>query len=140
MTFEKAVERLPECSYAVCEGSAFGDRTIEIWFLYPQNAEEIRDPKAEDGPAVRCEGSMVNDRGEIIGGGVEDWFMPSEVPDRIPEEVQDAKWHEAKIEGDDEFPTGFHANVILHVLEGASRQEARQEGGWPEKWESFVQR
>ena len=81
---------------------------------------------------------MVNERGQILGGGVEDWFMPSEVPGGIPEHVRSAEWHEAAIAGDDEFPTGFHANIILRVLEGASRGEAREEGGWPEKWESLV--
>lgn len=138
MTFEQAVERLPKCSYAVCEGSFLGDRTVEVWFLYFQDSSEVGDPRAEDGPAVQCEGSVVDRRGRVAGGGVEDWYMPSQVPDQVPEKAQNAEWHEAKIEGYDGFPTGFHANVILHVMEGASVEKAKTARGWPEKWRSFA--
>lgn len=138
MTFEQAIERLPKCSYAVCENSVFGDRTIEVWFLYFQNAEDIGDPMAEDGPAVKRESSVVDRRGRVIGGAGENWYMPSEVPDQIPERAQSAKWHAAKIEGYDDFPLGFHVNVILRVMEGASVVEAKHAEGWPEKWESFA--
>lgn len=137
MTFQEALDRLPKCSHAVTEGTSFGDPVVEVWFLYFQDADEVRDPKAESGPCLRLSSSPVVD-GRVVDGGVSDWWRPSEVPHDIPSRPINAEWHESAIEGDEEFPFGDFANVVLRVLEGEERSEARWAEGWPEKWESVV--
>jgi hypothetical protein len=116
MTFSEALARLPECSHAVTKSSFMGEPEVEVWFLFQQDAEELGDPMAEDGP----------------------WWQPSDVPGEVPERAKAAGWHESAIEGEGEYPFGFFVNVVLKVLEGESLEEAKGGRDWPDKWQSFV--
>jgi hypothetical protein len=120
MTFSEAIDRLPACSYAVFEKeTGGGERDVVVWFLYRQDAEEIGDPMAEDGPHVDVRGTHYHERGWEMWG-IEDWMPAEEVPDGIRE----LEWKESPV-GYEGFPTFYHVDVILRVLDGVPLEEAR---------------
>lgn len=130
MTFEEAMDRLPKCSWAVNKDGSY----VEVWLLYYQDATEIRDPAAEDGPRLEAKG--VNVVGEEFGDHL---VAGSPFPENASEEIKGLEWRPAEV-GLEEFMSAPNPAVRVRVLKGEPLEEATEADEWPEEVEAIAEK